>query len=120
MSRSKALFVLLIVAAAVGAAVYVRDGNIQAVVEGFSERSGAVADMARRLSSVEEIVAWFPPLKWIVGDKAPPQTRPSGPPQRTVGVEVATAVKKKSPVILEGLGNVTMMASVAVRPRIDS
>jgi RND family efflux transporter MFP subunit len=120
MTRSKALFGLLIVAAAVAAAVYVRFGNIQAVLEEFSGQPGAVAEMARRFSSVEEIAAWFPPLKWIVGDKATPQAPRSGPPQRTVAVEVATAVQKKNPVILEGLGNVTMVASVAVRPRIDS
>ena len=37
-----------------------------------------------------------------------------------VSVEVATAVKKKTPVLLEGIGNVTTMASVAVRSRVDN
>jgi RND family efflux transporter MFP subunit len=117
MSRRKALFGLLIVAAAVGAAAYGRYGNIQGILEEFSGRPGAVADIAKRFSSVEEIAEWFPPLKWVVGDKAAPQ---APRPQRTVAVEVATAVKKKTPVILDGLGNVTTIANVAVRPRIDS
>ncbi len=42
---------------------------------------------------------------------------PQGP--RPVSVEVATAVKKNTPVLLEGLGNVTTMASVAVKTRLD-
>src|SRR5271157_4811138 len=104
MSRSKALFGLVIVAAAVVAAVYGRYGNVQGVLEEFSGQSGAVADIAKRFSSVEEIARWFPPLKWIVGEKAAPQ---APRPPRTVAVEVATAVKKKTPVIIEGLGNVT-------------
>lgn len=37
-----------------------------------------------------------------------------------VSVEVATAVKKKTPVLLEGIGNVTTIASVAVRSRVDN
>jgi multidrug efflux system membrane fusion protein len=37
-----------------------------------------------------------------------------------VPVEVATAVKKTIPVRVEALGNVTPIASVAVKPRIDS
>jgi membrane fusion protein, multidrug efflux system len=43
---------------------------------------------------------------------------PSEP--RPVAVEVAAAVKKRSPVQLNALGNVSPIASVAVRPRIDS
>jgi RND family efflux transporter MFP subunit len=42
---------------------------------------------------------------------------PQGP--RPVAVEVATAVKKDVPVLLEGIGNVTTMASVAVKTRLD-
>jgi membrane fusion protein, multidrug efflux system len=115
MSRSKILFGLLIVAAAGGAAaVYGRLIDI----EGISGQSGAIAGMARRFSSAEEIAAWFPPLKWIIGDKAASQAPRSGP--RSIAVEVATASRKKTPVIIEGLGNVTTVASVAVRPRIDS
>ena len=118
MSRRKALFGLLIVAA-VGAAAYGRFGNnIQGALEEFSGQTGAVADIAKRFSSIAEMTEWFPPLKWIVGEKATPQQAPR--PQRTVAVEVATAVQKKTPVLIEGLGNVTTMANVAVRPRIDN
>jgi len=39
---------------------------------------------------------------------------------RAVAVEVATAVKKDMPVLLEGIGNVTTIASVAVRSRLDN
>ena len=56
--------------------------------------------------------------------------RPSGPsgsavaqaPQgpRPVSVEVATAVKKNMPVLLEGMGNVSTIASVAVKSRLDN
>ena len=42
------------------------------------------------------------------------------PPQRVVAVEVATAVKKSTPVQIEALGTVTPMASVALKSRIDS
>jgi membrane fusion protein, multidrug efflux system len=95
MSRSKAFFGLLVVA-----------------VAGWALASG-------RLGSTEELAKWFPPLKWFA-DKAEAQSPQTGPPQRTVAVEVAKAVKKKTPVLLDALGNVTTMASVAVKPRIDS
>lgn len=39
---------------------------------------------------------------------------------RTVPVEVATAVKKSTPVRIEALGTVTPMASVAIKSRVDS
>jgi RND family efflux transporter MFP subunit len=39
---------------------------------------------------------------------------------RAVPVEVATAVKQTVPVRIEALGNVTPIASVAVKPRLDS
>jgi RND family efflux transporter MFP subunit len=45
---------------------------------------------------------------------------PRGPAQRTVPVDVATAVKKKVPVRVDLLGTVTPVASVAVKTRIDS
>src|SRR5216683_6359010 len=95
MSRSKVLFGLLVVA-----------------VAGWAAASG-------RLGSTEELAKWFPPLKWFA-DKAVAQSPQGAPPKRTVAVEVAKAIKKKTPVILEALGNVTTMASVAVKPRIDS
>jgi membrane fusion protein, multidrug efflux system len=68
----------------------------------------------------EELANWFPPLKWLTGDKAVAQSPQGRPGPRTVAVEVGKAVKKKTPVILESLGNVTTMASVAVKPRIDT
>jgi RND family efflux transporter MFP subunit len=43
---------------------------------------------------------------------------PQGP--RPVSIEIATAVKKDVPVLLEGIGNVTTMASVAVKSRLDN
>jgi len=72
------------------------------------------------LGNTEELAKWFPPLKWLIGDRAVAQSQQGRPGQRTVAVEVGTAIKKKTPVILEALGNVTTMASVAVKPRIDS
>jgi RND family efflux transporter MFP subunit len=115
MSRGKTFFGLLIIAVAAGAAYSGRLGN-------FENFSGAAREMAKRYVDVEQLAAWFPPLKWIVGDKEAAQAPPprSGPPQRAVNIEVDKAVKKKTPVLLEALGNVTMMAGVAVRPRLDS
>ncbi len=43
---------------------------------------------------------------------------PQGP--RAIPVEITKAVIKKTPVLIEALGNVTTMASVAVKTRIDS
>jgi membrane fusion protein, multidrug efflux system len=117
MIRSKTLFGFLIIAAAAGAAYSGRLGNWE-----FSGQLKAAEEIAKRYVDIEKLAAWVPPLKWIVGDKAAAQAPPprSGPSQRAVNVEVARAVKKKTPVLLEALGNVTMMAGVAVRPRIDS
>ncbi len=47
--------------------------------------------------------------------QAPKTTQP-----RAVSVEVGKAAKKRVPAIIEGLGTVTPLASVAVRTRIDS
>jgi membrane fusion protein, multidrug efflux system len=47
--------------------------------------------------------------------QAPGQGAPRG-----IQVEVGTAVKKKSPVRLEALGSVTPIASVNIKPRLDS
>jgi multidrug efflux system membrane fusion protein len=97
MTRGKAFFGLLVVVAVAG-------GAAASGVFGHNE----------------ELAKWFPPLKWFSGDKAVAQSQPGGPGQRSVAVEVGKAVKKKTPVMLEALGNVTTMASVAVKPRIDS
>src|SRR5215468_7670852 len=96
MTRSKGLFGLAVVAAA-----------------GWAAASG-------RLGNTEELAKWFPPLGWFTGDKAVAQSPEGRPGQRTVAVEVGQAVKKKTPVTLDSLGNVTTIASVAVKPRIDS
>jgi RND family efflux transporter MFP subunit len=112
MSRRKALFALVIVAA-LGAAWW-RAGSVQ----GLLEEARAVTEKAWQLAGSEEAAGWFAPLKWFTGgDKA---SVPSQRPQRAVAVEVAAAVKKKTPVVIEGLGNVTTIANVAIRPRIDS
>ncbi len=59
----------------------------------------------------------YRPLGVFAQSKAP-QQKAAAP--RVVGVEVATAVKKSTPVQLEALGTVTPMASVAIKSRIDS
>jgi RND family efflux transporter MFP subunit len=68
----------------------------------------------------EEVAKWFPPVKWFVSDKAAAGNAAPPAAQRAVPVEVATAVKKTTPVLLGALGNVTTIASVAVRPRLDN
>jgi RND family efflux transporter MFP subunit len=67
----------------------------------------------------EEVVKWFPPVKWLIAEKSGAESRLNAAAQRTVAVEVAKAQRKNTPVLLEALGNVTTIASVAVRPRID-
>ncbi len=53
------------------------------------------------------------------GSETTGQSAPAQAP-RGVPVEVATAVKKKTPVRIEALGTVTPIASVALKTRIDS
>jgi len=50
--------------------------------------------------------------------KAEAQAQRDGP--RPVGISAATAVKKTVPIKLEALGTVTTIASVAIKPRVDS
>jgi len=95
MTKGKAIFGLVVVLAVAGGVAH----------------SGMLGDP-------NELAKWFPPLKWFSGDGAAAQSRQAGP--RPVAVEVATAVKKKTPVTLEALGNVTVMASVAIKARIDN
>ena len=62
-------------------------------------------------------VAW----KWnpgLFGSQTAVAQAPAGP--RLIPVEVATAVKRDTPVMVEALGTVTPIASVAIKPRIDS
>jgi membrane fusion protein, multidrug efflux system len=67
----------------------------------------------------DEVVRWVPAAKWLLGAKAGSQDQANRPLARAVAVEVGKAVRKKTPVLLEALGNVTTIASVAVRPRLD-
>jgi multidrug efflux system membrane fusion protein len=95
MTKSKAIFGLLAIAVVGGAAA-----------------SGIVG--------TDALAKWFPPLKWLTGDTVVAQSQQGRPTQRAVAVEVSRAIKKKTPVILGALGNVTTIASVAVRTRIDN
>jgi membrane fusion protein, multidrug efflux system len=79
---------------------------------------GAAA--ATGIVGTDTLANWFPPLKWVTGDKAVAQSQQGRPTQRAVAVEVGRAVKKKTPVMLGALGNVSTIASVAVRTRIDN
>jgi RND family efflux transporter MFP subunit len=97
MSKSKAVFGLVVVLAVAG---------------------GAMA--AGLFGNQEEVAKWFPPAKWFRGDRAVAQDAAGGAGPRAVAVEVAKAVKKNTPVLIETLGTVTAMASVAVRSRIDN
>jgi RND family efflux transporter MFP subunit len=97
MSRARALFSLVAVLAVSG---------------------GAIA--AGLLGKGEDVAQWFPPLKWIAGDRTAARSSAGEASARSVAVEVATAVKKKTPVLVEALGTVTMMASVAIKTRIDN
>src|SRR5271170_2587807 len=95
MTKGKAVFGLVVVLALAGGAA----------------RSGM-------FGNPDELAKWFPPLKWFSSDGAAAQSQRAGP--RAVAVEVATAVEKNTPVLLEALGNVAVMASVAVKSRIDN
>jgi membrane fusion protein, multidrug efflux system len=79
---------------------------------------GGAAAWSGLLGKPEQIAAWFPPAKWLIGDGAAAQAQGTGGP-RTVAVVVGTAEKRKTPFVIEALGNVTTFASVAVKPRID-
>jgi RND family efflux transporter MFP subunit len=78
--------------------------------------------MTRRILVVALVTAIAAAAVWVVVRGIPGGAVAQAPSQgaRPVAVEVATAVKKKSPVQLSALGNVSPIASGAVRPRIDS
>src|ERR1043165_5699712 len=68
-------------------------------------------------------VGWPEPIKgyvtrWFGPAASAGAQAPQGP--RPVSSEITTAVKKDMPVLLEGIGNVTTMASVAVKSRLDN
>jgi multidrug efflux system membrane fusion protein len=90
-----------------------------------SPRQGAEADdnlMARKLlvvaAAAAVALAGFYALRWSGRSDTAVAQAPQGP--RAVSVEVTTAVKKDMPVLLAGIGNVTTIASVAVRSRLDN
>jgi membrane fusion protein, multidrug efflux system len=64
------------------------------------------------------VVAGAAVMRWPGRTDGAVAQSPQGP--RAVSVEVAIAAKKKMPVLLEGIGNVTTMASVAVKSRLDN
>src|SRR4051812_36974421 len=57
---------------------------------------------------------------WWLPQGAVAQAPAAGNAQRAVSVTVAPARKKVLPVVLESLGTVTPMASVAIKARVDS
>ncbi|RAI45673.1 efflux RND transporter periplasmic adaptor subunit [Rhodoplanes roseus] len=60
-------------------------------------------------------------VQWFgTGDKAAGQPARAAAVPRAVAVVTGTATRKKAPVVIEALGSVTPLASVAVRTRIDS
>ena len=66
----------------------------------------------------EQVVQWFPPAGWLLaGNDAATGTRGDTAHRRGRGREGGAT--KNTPVLLETLGNVTTIASVAVRPRLD-
>src|ERR1700724_349599 len=90
-----------------------------------SPRQGAEADdnlMARKLlvvaAAAAVALAGFYALRWSGRSDSAVAQAPQGP--RPVSVEVAIAAKKDMPVLLEGIGNVTTIASVAVDSRLDN
>jgi RND family efflux transporter MFP subunit len=64
--------------------------------------------------------AWATKARWIPDRAVAQAQRPQQGGPRAVPVEVATAANKNVPLKLEALGNVTPMASVAIKPRLDS
>lgn len=59
-------------------------------------------------------------MQWLGADERAAAQASKAAQPRVVSVEVGNAVKKSVPAIIEGLGTVTPLASVAVRTRIDS
>ena len=78
--------------------------------------------MIRRIFLLACVVAVAAAGVWLAAFGLPGRTAAQAPNQgaRPVAIETAQAVKKTGPVTLSALGNVSPIASVAVRPRIDS
>lgn len=71
-------------------------------------------------SAVIAIGAFVAATRWLGPNAGAVAQAPQAAQSRPVAVETAPAVRKKTPVIVEGLGTVTPMASVGVRSRIDN
>jgi RND family efflux transporter MFP subunit len=78
--------------------------------------------MIRRILVLACVVAIAAAGVWLAVFGLPGRTAAQAPNQgqRPVAIEVAKAIKKTNPVTLSAIGNVSPIASVAVRPRIDS
>jgi RND family efflux transporter MFP subunit len=81
--------------------------------------------MTRRTSillatAVIAIGAIVAATRWFGANQGAVSQAPQSAQARTVAVETAPAARKKTPLIVEGLGTVTPMASVAIRSRIDN
>ena len=78
--------------------------------------------MARKfvvgVAVVAVAIGGFYAVRWYSRAETAVAQQPQAP--RPVSVEVTTAVKKDMPVLLEGIGNVTTIANVAVRSRLDN
>jgi multidrug efflux pump subunit AcrA (membrane-fusion protein) len=72
------------------------------------------------LGKPDAVAKWFPAVKWISGDGTAARAPAGAATARSVLVEVATAVKRKTPLVIETLGTVTTIASVAIKTRIDN
>jgi multidrug efflux system membrane fusion protein len=93
-----------------------KGGALFWLIAGLAVAGGATG----LLGKPDEFGKWFEPIKWIFGDGTAARGPASGQLARSVSVEVATAVKKQTPVVIESLGTVTPVASVAIKARIDN
>jgi multidrug efflux system membrane fusion protein len=77
----------------------------------------ALSARLQSVKSMDEVIAWARGL-W----KTEPAVAQTGNPQatRVVPVDVTAAVRKKVPVQIHALGTVTPMASVAIKPRLET
>ena len=76
---------------------------------------GAGAMVALNLGHVAGLL----PVKWF-GESKPAGQTAGRSGVRTIAVEVAKAVQKKTPVQIDALGTVTTIASVAIKTRLDN
>lgn len=72
------------------------------------------------VAAVVAVVGGAAVLQWSGANQRAAAQAQRAPQPRVVSVEIGAAERKSSPVVVEGLGTVTPLASVAVRTRIDS